>query len=371
MSEYQYYEWQAIDRPLTSQERAAVNKLSSHITVTSSGAWVDYSWGDFKHDPKKVLASYFDAYLYLANWGSKHLAFRFPADLLDPRSFSRYIVEPYIELETIGEYLILSLELDEEEPSEDWIESQGQLAALASLRNDILRGDYRTLYLAWLRAVELYTGIEIAEDEPEPPVPPGLNQLNAGLQAFVDLFDIDAHLISAAAQASDETQREPNIDLQAAIGRLPRAECDAFLLRLVQDEPHLALTLRRRLQDLLGIAGNQPTPPQRRVADLLAMQAEWAKAEKRRQTEAARRRHLQEMTELAKRETDIWQAVERLIETSQSKAYDEATQHLTKLRELAEHQGKQAAFQTRVNALTERYRRRSGLLNRFRKSGLI
>jgi len=43
MSEYQYYEWQTIDRPLTPEEQAAVNKLSSHIAVTSSTAVVTYS----------------------------------------------------------------------------------------------------------------------------------------------------------------------------------------------------------------------------------------------------------------------------------------------------------------------------------------
>lgn len=85
MSEYQYYEWQTLDRPLTPEEREAVSKLSSHIDVTSSQAVVTYSWGDFKHDPIQVLARYSDAFIYLANWGSKRLAFRFPRGLLDDR----------------------------------------------------------------------------------------------------------------------------------------------------------------------------------------------------------------------------------------------------------------------------------------------
>src|SRR5690242_5991381 len=49
MSEYQYYEWQTIDRLLTEAEQTAVDKLSSHITVSASQAWVDYEYGDFKH----------------------------------------------------------------------------------------------------------------------------------------------------------------------------------------------------------------------------------------------------------------------------------------------------------------------------------
>ena len=70
MSEYQYYEWQTIDRPLSPREQTDVNGLSSHMdTVTSTQAIVTYSWSDFKHDPQKVLLNYFDAFLYDSNFG--------------------------------------------------------------------------------------------------------------------------------------------------------------------------------------------------------------------------------------------------------------------------------------------------------------
>jgi uncharacterized protein involved in exopolysaccharide biosynthesis len=36
MSEYQYYEWQTVDRLLTDAEQAEVNRLSSHIEVGAS-----------------------------------------------------------------------------------------------------------------------------------------------------------------------------------------------------------------------------------------------------------------------------------------------------------------------------------------------
>ena len=65
MSEYQYYEWQTVDRLLTEEEQEAVGRLSSHIEVSSSQAVVTYAWGDFKHDPRNVLVRFFDAHLYL------------------------------------------------------------------------------------------------------------------------------------------------------------------------------------------------------------------------------------------------------------------------------------------------------------------
>ena len=90
MSEYQYYEWQTVDRLLTEAEQESVSNLSSHIEVSSSRAVVTYSYGSFKHDPRQVLARFFDAHLYLANWGSRRLMFRFPSGLV-----SRDMIEPH------------------------------------------------------------------------------------------------------------------------------------------------------------------------------------------------------------------------------------------------------------------------------------
>ena len=87
MSEYQYYEWQTIDRPLTASEQREVGGLSSHMdTVTSTQAIVTYSWGDFKHDPQKVLLKYFDAFLYDSNFGTRQLKFRLPKNLVVART---------------------------------------------------------------------------------------------------------------------------------------------------------------------------------------------------------------------------------------------------------------------------------------------
>ena len=57
--------------------------------------------------------------------------------------------------------------------------------------------------------------------------------------------------------------------LDALIARLPRAECDAFLRRLAEGEPLLALKLNRRLQELAGPpARSQPTAARRTWAEL-------------------------------------------------------------------------------------------------------
>ena len=175
MSEYQYHEWQTVDRVLTYEEQAAVNDLSSHIEVSPSRAVVTYHWSDFRHDPKQVLLKYFDAYFYLANWGSLRLMFRFPKGLVDTEAVLAYCIEDFIILETMGGYEVLDITLDEEE-GDGWVEGEGDLSTFARLRDDLLQGDYRLLYVAWLKAIDLSRALD-DEDGPddlnqdlEPPV---------------------------------------------------------------------------------------------------------------------------------------------------------------------------------------------------------
>jgi hypothetical protein len=139
MSEYQYFEWLAVDRPLTEEEIGEVSQLSSHMdVVTATQAIVTYSYGDFKHDPHKVLLQYFDAMLYTANWGSSELTFRFPTTAVDDEAIQAYCIPDRITLSECGKFQVLEIDLSEEEGG-DWIEVEGILRRLAPLREQIIQ----------------------------------------------------------------------------------------------------------------------------------------------------------------------------------------------------------------------------------------
>ncbi len=367
MSEYQYYEWQTLDRPLTPGEQAKVNGLSSHIYVTPSQAIVTYSWSDFKHDPIQVLAHYFDAFLYLANWGSKRLAFRFPKGVLDARELKPYLWDYYVELRLVGDHLILDISLDEEEGS-DWIEGEGWLASLSHLRYDLVKGDYRMLYLAWLRVAELEDALE---ERPEPPVPPGLQELSPPLATFVELFDVDKYLLQAAAEASPPLRPGSTVPPEKAIALLSPAEREDFLVRLAHNEPFLSSKLNRRLQELTGVPSKTTETPQRTWGDLRERAAQLRREAKRRAAAAAEARRIRKLQALAEREDEVWREVVSLIEERKRSAYDKAVALLLDLRELAEFQGRMAGFQERVEELRQRYSRRSALQERLRESKLV
>jgi len=48
MSEYQYYEFQAIDRPLTKKEMEELRSYSTRARITPTSFVNDDSWGSFK-----------------------------------------------------------------------------------------------------------------------------------------------------------------------------------------------------------------------------------------------------------------------------------------------------------------------------------
>ncbi len=398
MSEYQYYEWQAIDRPLNADEIAEVEDLSSHMeTVTPTQAIVTYSYGDFKHNEEEVLLKYFDAFLYLANWGSRQLMFRFPKDAVSIADLQAYVVEDHIRVSEHGQYIILDIHLHEEEGL-GWIEGEGILSRLVPLREQILQEDYRLLYLAWLKAVTLETpgksyDAEEEEEEDEypeygeatdvawepidtdnlrePPVPAGLKRLNGSLHAFIETFQLDPNMVKAAAAQSADLEVVSPKDLEAAISQLSREECEAFLRRLLKGEPQVSTALKRRLRELSQVKPAKPQSSQRTFAELDREAEKIGEAEQRRLKREAEERRVRELNELAKKEVAAWREVESLIQQQQGRTYDEAVELLVKLRDLAEYQGKPDVFRARMDALAGRYTRSSSLLKRMRNAGLI
>ena len=256
MSEYQYHEWQTVDRVLTPEELAEVKSLSSHIDVSSSQAVVTYHWSDFRHDPKQVLLDYFDAYFYMANWGTLRLMFRFPKGLIEEAWITPYLLEEFVSFQTIGEYQVLDLEFNPEY-GEGWMEAESGLSGFIRLRDDLIEGDYRLLYLAWLKAMTISEGwvddygTEFSYSEHEPPVPSGLKKLSPSLKHFIDIFELDPFLIQAAAEASESPSPSPRINYRKLVARLPCEESDAFLVDLADGKPGVAVALRKRLLTFL------------------------------------------------------------------------------------------------------------------------
>lgn len=158
MSEYQSFEFQAIDRPLTNEEMDALRRCSSRAEITPMRFWNEYHWGQFKGHPRRWMERYFDAFLHVANWGTHWLMLRLPLGLMGLSEVEAYRVadgdglfEDGLEAWQTAEHLVLSFRSETEEP--DWEEGSGWLASLIGVRTSLTRGDRRSLYLGWLAQV--------------------------------------------------------------------------------------------------------------------------------------------------------------------------------------------------------------------------
>ena len=374
MSEYQYYEFLALDRPLTAEQRAELRSISSRAEITATRFVNEYQWGDLKGDPRQMLERYFDAFLYLANWGTRRLMFRLPRGALQPETAGQYCYTDTASVIETDTHLILNVYVDQEEADDYWDEPGGQLAAMVQARSELAAGDLRLLYLAWLLALQS-DGVD--DEDTEPPVPAGLGNLSAGLQAVVDFFEIDEDLI-AVASASSPLIEEPR-GLTEWIASLPAEEKDALLARVAAGEgaPVQALLVRR----FRSVSGSPPAASARTAAALWVAagdrKAAREKAAERRRREAEVRRraaqaaaYAKHLDQLATRTEAAWEKAAELIETKRPRDYDLATSLLRDLQALADRQEDSAAFRQRFLEVRAQHQRKPSLLNRFDQAGL-
>jgi hypothetical protein len=253
VSEYQYYEFQAIDRPLSERDMAALRRLSSRATITRTRFTNEYNYGDFRGDPRKLVEKHFDAFLYFANWGTREISLRVPRGALDLATAKRYASGHAASARRKGDYVIL--ELASEREGGDYHElDEGVLDEIAPIRADLAGGDLRALYLAWLLNVQ-QEGVGL--DAEEPPCPGGLGQLSAPLEALADFLQLEPQLIAAAAERSPKLPPPPSkAAVASAIAAWPERRKNALLARLTTEDPALV-----RSEVLQHLRSAQPTAP--------------------------------------------------------------------------------------------------------------
>ena len=155
MSEYQYYEFLAIDRPLTAEEISALRALSSRAHITPVSFTNHYEWGDFKGNPDKLMEVFFDAHVYVANWRTAIFKVRVPIEAVPENVVEEMAVPDFLDFKATKTHWIITWSLNESENYDRFgmENGHGWMARLAPVREEILSGDMRCLYIGWLSAV--------------------------------------------------------------------------------------------------------------------------------------------------------------------------------------------------------------------------
>lgn len=376
MSEYQYYEFQAINPPLSDKEIGELRSYSTRARITPTSFVNDCSRGDFRGDADACMEKYFDAFQYLANWGTHVLKLRLPCGLLDLETAQEYCgADSAFAREKAGKVTLSFVSEDEE--GGEWVEGEGLLSSLIAVRADLARGDLRALYLGWLLCAQ---SEELNDGDTGPSVPPGLGDLSASLDSLASFLRIDRAPLHVAAQRSPslgsvELKRS---EVNAWVARLPTVEKDEILASFIVNADHLQLTklIQRFLKQQPPACSKAPASPGT-VGELLRVAKRYAKEERRIEAEnqatekahfefeavLARKRHLDK---LAGCESKLWTEVESLIGTKQAKSYGQAVEFLVDLRDL-DGRGKGGNFQLGLEGLRQAHSRKPSLI---KKAGL-
>lgn len=383
MSEYQYYEFVAVDRPLNDKELDAVRATSTRARITRTSFVNEYSYGGFKGSPDLMVEKYFDAHLYISNFRSQRIMFRVPASILEPAVIETYGGGGVLEIRKAGGHVILDFNCNLDEIDQEGTQDpEGLMSSLMPLRDEVISGDCRALYLGWLSGVD--HGL-VADEDLEPAVPPGLSKLTAAQSALVEFLCLDQDLLAEAARSSEEvpTDAIDAVGLGRWIAGLAAHEKDDLLLQhMTGAEPHLRMKLLARFNAERGRERAAPSTASRTVLALqsagearreerLLQAKKKAEVERRRLAEQEARRRASYLESLSARVPQTWAKVEELIAARSPKGYDGAVHLMTDLRDLARTNGSFSEYSKKVESIVTRHQQKVNLVKKVRASGLL
>ena len=264
MSEYQYYEFAALDEPLSDKQMKDLRALSTRAEITPTCFVNEYHWGDFRGDPRKLITSYFDAFLYYANWSTLWCMFRLPKDAVDLKAMKKFETEDAIDIWVKGKNVVVDICINDESGDHD-VPYQQTLAGLLPVREELLEGDLGSLYVAWLAAVQRFV---VEDDSPEPCAASQLGPLSTGARTLARFLCMDNDLLKSAFGAPRKKLRVDQPNQIAKWARaLPQEEKDDYLASFIA-EPANVVRSKLLKQYRTSQAAKSPAakPAQKRTA---------------------------------------------------------------------------------------------------------
>ncbi|MBU1340832.1 MAG: hypothetical protein KKE44_01485 [Proteobacteria bacterium] len=194
-----------------------------------------------------------------------------PIDALPQETAEAFKIRYMLDFKSTKTHWVITWYLEESENYGRFGEESGQgwMARLAPIREELLRGDIRSLYIGWLAVVTC--GI-IDNDQMEPLPVKGLGDLTPSQQALADFLEVDPDLLAGAGIGSKKFQTVAisQEKMDRWIDDLPEKQVKAAIRQILEGEGLQAvrsfqsefMAWRRGLQEDADI------PPQRSVVAL-------------------------------------------------------------------------------------------------------
>ncbi len=368
MSEFQYYKFERLDGYLDAKARQALRAISSRAEISATAFQVYYTYSDLKAEPFELMLKYFDIGFYYADWGSIDVYIKLPAGTLPDALLGFSSDGLHVHENDEWQLLIFSLEECDEyfddEHADDFFQH------LAALRGGLMQGDWRLVYLMWLKAFDFNDGVERV-----PLIQFDFEHLREEEQAFAALYDIPLALVKALAMVLSEQPshqaKQTQLTLDAWIHNLSQAEKDTLLRTLFEQGQltrHQALALTRKepvntdeiYQYWLTSAVISPfieqaqSQLQQEQAAALAKKLAIEKAEKEKA-----------LTDIYNQREHYWQQSQEQADRTCASGYDAASRYLHQLFEAYQFKADEAAFEQRFKRFVVANNSRKALLNRL------
>jgi hypothetical protein len=380
MSEYQYYEFLAVDQPLSKDDMASLHRISSRAEISPTRFTNHYEWGDLKGEPLDFMRRWFDVHVYVANWMTAIFMVRVPISALSENTVEAMTVQDILEFEATETHWIITWILDESENYDRFGAEDGTewMARLTPIRDELLRGDVRSLYLGWLAAVG--RGM-MDEEESEPLSVPGLGELTDAQHALAEFIEVDPDLLTGAGVGSSSAGNQdiPESTVNDWIAALPTDFTGEVIRLLLGGEGMKAeATLRSRFLDYRrSLEGEKNSSPTRTVAELLK-NAEAAREQRHQQEQREREEIAQKLQEtrdaylkaMSGDYSRAWKAVRQEVARGTATAYDEVSRMLLDLSDSYATHATNSAFREELSRFLSENPRRRALLQRLVKAGL-
>ncbi len=246
MSEYQYYKFERLDGYLDAKARQALRTISSRAEISATSFQVYYTYSDLKAEPFELMLKYFDIGFYYADWGSIDAYIKLPAGTL-PDALLGYSSDG-LHVHQSDEWQLLIFSLEEYYEYFDDENADDFFQHLASLRSELMQGNWRLVYFMWLKAFDCNDELEEI-----PLIQFDFEHLSEEVQAFAALYDIPLAWVKALAMVLNEhpchQAKQAQFQFDTWLDNLTEAEKNALLRTLFEQGQltrHQALALTRK-----------------------------------------------------------------------------------------------------------------------------
>lgn len=356
MSEYQYVEFIALDRPLDEKQLDYMETQSSRAEITKWRFTNEYHFGDFHGNANEMLRRGYDAHLHYANFGVRRLMFRLPAGLPWDRKtieayFPEYGLHWHPDKQGAGGTLEIAPETDGGAFDDSVFEIDELLEQIAPVRDLLIAGDLRPLYVIWLAMSALHG----ADGSMEPPLPAGMGSLPDCITALADFYELSDELLQVAAEGSAPMPKSTQGDTSTTqwLARQSKDELKNLVERfLLEDAMSVRTETLAAIRKESGSVTWPTTRSTRTFGELCGLADELESQRNQREAEAKEKARRAKLKKMAADPEQVITEVEKLVMQRSRPSYSAAA---TTLVELGEALGADGANQ--VREVAERLRR--------------